>query len=60
MENAYSSVKAQPPKRSAIRSVEGDRAWRPMPIHNKGEVFNEWGAVIQQQDEIDQEMMRRE
>ena len=35
-------------------------AWRPMPIHNKGEVFNEWGAVIQQQDEIDQEMMRRE
>ena len=31
-----------------------------MPIHNTEEVFNEWGAVIKKQDEIDQEIQRRE
>ena len=31
-----------------------------MPIHNTEEVYNEWGAVIKKQDEIDQEILRRE
>lgn len=32
--------------------------WRSMPIHNKEEVFDEWGAIIRQQDEIDHEIDR--
>lgn len=26
---------------------------RPLPVHNKEDVFNEWGAVLRHQDEID-------
>ena len=32
--------------------------WRSMPIHNKEEVFDEWGAIIRQADEIDNEIDR--
>lgn len=31
---------------------------RPLPVHEKEGVFNEWGAVIKHQDEIDREMKR--
>ena len=31
---------------------------RPLPVHEKEEVFNEWGAVIKHQDEIDRELKR--
>jgi len=31
-----------------------------MPVHQKEEVFNEWGAVLKHQDEIDREMKRQQ
>lgn len=31
---------------------------RPLPIHNKEEVFNEWGAILKHQDEIDQKIQQ--
>lgn len=33
---------------------------RPMPVHERENVFNEWGAVIQHQDEIDRELRRQQ
>lgn len=33
---------------------------RPMPVHERENVFNEWGAVIKHQDEIDREMRRQQ
>ena len=32
--------------------------FRALPIHNKEEVFNEWGAILRHQDEIDQQMQK--
>lgn len=32
---------------------------RPLPIHNKEEVFNEWGAILRHQDEIDQTVQKQ-
>jgi len=29
---------------------------RPLPIHNKEDVFNEWGALIRHKDEVDMEL----
>lgn len=37
-----------------------NRNIRPMPVHERENLFNEWGAVIKHQDEIDQEMKRRQ
>lgn len=31
---------------------------RPLPVHERENVFNEWGAVIKHQDEIDRELRR--
>ena len=33
---------------------------RPLPVHEKELVFNEWGAVIKHQDEIDREIKRQQ
>lgn len=33
---------------------------RHLPVHEKEEVFNEWGAVIKHQDEIDREIKRQQ
>lgn len=31
---------------------------RPLPVYERENVFNEWGAVIKHQDEIDRELRR--
>lgn len=33
---------------------------RPLPVYEKQEVFNEWGAVLKHQDEIDREIKRKQ
>lgn len=33
---------------------------RPLPVHERENVFNEWGAVIKHQDEIDRELRRQQ
>jgi hypothetical protein len=33
---------------------------RPMPVYERENVFNEWGAVIKHQDEIDRELRRQQ
>lgn len=33
---------------------------RPLPVHDRENVFNEWGAVIKHQDEIDRELRRQQ
>lgn len=33
---------------------------RPMPVYERENVFNEWGAVIKHQDEIDRELKRQQ
>ncbi|CAI2360014.1 unnamed protein product [Moneuplotes crassus] len=33
---------------------------RPLPIHNKQDVFDEWGAVLRHQDEIDQKLQQQQ
>jgi len=32
---------------------------RALPLHNKEDVFNEWGAVLRHQDEIDQKLQQQ-
>ena len=31
---------------------------RALPIHNTEDVFNEWGALLRHQDEIDQKLQK--
>ena len=33
---------------------------RPLPVRQKEKIFNEWGAVLAHQDEIDQEIKRKQ
>ena len=33
---------------------------RPLPVHNKADVFDEWGAILRQQDEIDKKIQEEQ
>ena len=41
-------------------SVNQQLSVRPLPVHEKECVFNEWGAVLKHQDEIDREIKRQQ
>ena len=41
-------------------SVNVQPSVRPLPVYEKQEVFNEWGAVLKHQDEIDREIKRQQ
>jgi len=41
------------------KNGEVDKKARPLPLHNKEDVFNEWGAILRHQDEINQIMQQQ-
>lgn len=52
------SVTVGAPNGALNNSLNNSYNLRPMPVHERENVFNEWGAVIKHQDEIDQELKR--
>ena len=58
--HARNSSVSVPPSDNGFQSLNRSlrEPRRPMPVHERENVFNEWGAVIKHQDEIDRELKR--
>ena len=45
-------------KQISIRTEE--KRVRPLPVHSREDVFDEWGAILKHQDEIDQKLQQQQ
>ena len=54
----YMSTDAKQPANQTLPAVQQKR--RHLPIAGKKKVFNEWGAVMQHQDELEQRVRQEE